>query len=243
MRLTIKRKNLRGFASLSALSAGVLALTSGSANADVIHVVANAKIGFDAGFSPSFSISIDAVKRFTFQATSAAVETGFQWRVRARAYCAFLSNCNTRFPDQNSVIEAGKLLRAFSSGADWPGVPGMAGGLVAARVRSTLFPGGTIKSLITNFDSTNPYFLFRFVDNGNTLYGWGQVTVAGSSTTGPDVTLIDYAYDTTGAFIPAGQTSGPATPTPEPSPTIPLALSALVLGAPAIRRWRAAKTA
>ena len=55
---------------------------------------------------------------------------------------------------------------------------------------------------------------------------------------GPDVTLIDYAYDTTAALIKAGQTS---VPVGEPPAMIPLTLGALVLGAAGIRRWRAAQ--
>jgi hypothetical protein len=87
--------------------------------------------------------------------------------------------------------------------------------------------------------SPNGYFLFRFLDNGNPLYGWAQLSVSFGHGTSPDAyRLVDYAYDTTGAKIGAGELPS----VPEPAETIPLALSALVLGAAGVRRWRAAKT-
>jgi len=54
-----------------------------------------------------------------------------------------------------------------------------------------------------------------------------------------EVRFTDYAYDTTGAFLPAGTVA----PVPEPGEAIPLGLSALVLGAAGVRRWRASKAA
>jgi hypothetical protein len=53
----------------------------------------------------------------------------------------------------------------------------------------------------------------------------------------PDVTLIDWAYDTSGAQIPAGDTG-----TPEPSTLALSGLAALALGAKGLRRWRAARS-
>jgi hypothetical protein len=99
--------------------------------------------------------------------------------------------------------------------------------------------GNLVKSLYpeNNFPDPYRYFLFNFQDDGQTLYGWGQLNVTVGPGVGPDVTLVDYAYDTTGARIAPGQTSS----VPEPSETVPLALSALVLGAAGVRRWRAAK--
>jgi hypothetical protein len=88
-----------------------------------------------------------------------------------------------------------------------------------------------------NYSDPYRYFLFNFSDDGKTLYGWGQLDSSVSQTSGPDVTFVDYAYDTTGARIAPGETSA----VPEPSETIPLALSALVLGAAGVRRWRKAQ--
>jgi hypothetical protein len=61
---------------------------------------------------------------------------------------------------------------------------------------------------------------------------------------GPDVTLLSYAYDDGGLKIETGQTQRPPTgAVPEPTSIALGALGALVLGAPALRRWRAQKKA
>jgi hypothetical protein len=51
--------------------------------------------------------------------------------------------------------------------------------------------------------------------------------------------LEGYAYDDSGAYIPAGDTGG----IPEPSTFVLTGLGALVLGAAGLRRWRAARKA
>jgi hypothetical protein len=77
------------------------------------------------------------------------------------------------------------------------------------------------------------------------MYGWAQLDVSfttgyphclqtlGGCITG---TLVDYAYDTSGAQIPAGDTG-----TPEPSTLVLTGLAALALGAKGVRAWRAAR--
>jgi hypothetical protein len=52
------------------------------------------------------------------------------------------------------------------------------------------------------------------------------------------VTLVDYAYDASGAQIPAGDTG-----VPEPSTLDLTGLAALALGAKGVRAWRAARKA
>lgn len=74
------------------------------------------------------------------------------------------------------------------------------------------------------------YFDFKFPDNGTPLHGWAQLSESVDSAGILEVTFVDYAYDTTGTV-------------PEPAETIPLGLSALVLGAAGVRRWRASKAA
>lgn len=71
------------------------------------------------------------------------------------------------------------------------------------------------------------------------LYGWAQLNLSRpGSMHGPDVTVVDWAYDTSGAQIPAGDTG-----TPEPSTFALTGLSALALGAAGLRSWRAARKA
>ncbi len=59
-------------------------------------------------------------------------------------------------------------------------------------------------------------------------------------TFGPDLTIIAYGVDDSGAQIAAGDIGGGAE-TPEPSAVYMSGLGALVLGAEGLRRWRAAK--
>jgi len=61
--------------------------------------------------------------------------------------------------------------------------------------------------------STDGYFGFEFNPTGSQVdYGWGQITISAFSNA---MTLVDYAYDDSGAAILTGQTPG-ASPVPEP---------------------------
>jgi hypothetical protein len=94
--------------------------------------------------------------------------------------------------------------------------------------------------MTTNFNTTDRYLLFKFtgVHLPHSVYGWAQFAVSFPGPGGgPDVTLINYAYDTSGVQIPAGYG---ARTTPEPST---FALAALALGATGLRKWRAARRA
>lgn len=87
------------------------------------------------------------------------------------------------------------------------------------------------------------YLAWKFEDTtaGNQLrYGWIKVSLDNddlSVSTGPNVTILGYAYDDTGAIIPMG-----ALPVPEPQPVALLALGALALGAKGLRNWRRNRT-
>jgi hypothetical protein len=63
---------------------------------------------------------------------------------------------------------------------------------------------------------------------------WAQLDAALPN--GFGVTPVDYAYGTSGAQIPAGDTG-----TPEPSTLTLTGLAALALGAKDLRAWRAAR--
>jgi hypothetical protein len=76
------------------------------------------------------------------------------------------------------------------------------------------------------------YLGVRFINSATSAinYGWVHLTTAGA--TGFPATIVDYAYENTGASILAGQVA----PVPEPS-TYAL-LGTLAAGAFAVRRWR-----
>ena len=75
------------------------------------------------------------------------------------------------------------------------------------------------------------YALFSFSVGPQTDYGWLELDL-GIGPYFPIVSTVAYAYDTSGKPIPAGYTG-----IPEP-PQLPLALSALTLGAIGLREWR-----
>ncbi len=77
---------------------------------------------------------------------------------------------------------------------------------------------------------SDEYELFRFPVGSHFDYGWLELSL--NSRGAPDFTPIAYAYNTSGKPIPAGYTG-----IPEP-PQLPLALSALTLGAIGLREWR-----
>jgi hypothetical protein len=86
-------------------------------------------------------------------------------------------------------------------------------------------------------------FLFEFETHGLLQYGWAEATLqlvnadSNDPADGPNLTVISYAYDSSGAVIPAGDTGS----TPEPSSLAESGIAALVLGAEGLRRWRAAR--
>jgi hypothetical protein len=90
----------------------------------------------------------------------------------------------------------------------------------------------------TRFRGADQYLLFRFTGGELTkdLYGWVQLSVTIPAKHELEVTLIDWAYDTSGARIPAGDTG-----TPESSTFALTGLAALALGANGVRSWREAR--
>lgn len=107
---------------------------------------------------------------------------------------------------------------AKSSGASFGGF---------RRDRTTLY----VRAFLAGYG--DQYALFRFSVGSQTDYGWLELDLGPSGyPADPVVSTVAYAYDTSGKPIPAGYTG-----IPEPR-EIPLALSALSLGAIGLREWR-----
>jgi hypothetical protein len=100
---------------------------------------------------------------------------------------------------------------------------------------------------------SNEYALFEFNGGSHEDFGWVQLSLSWfgdfpeeqkvhgeqiGTFAFPFLTISDYAYDSSGAFIPAGDTG-----VPEPDSFELAGLGALMLGAAGVRRWRTAKKA
>jgi hypothetical protein len=89
---------------------------------------------------------------------------------------------------------------------------------------------------------TDKYALFTFGFGPDTMYGWVHLSFSISNGSGPDPSLgpdlliLDWAYDDSGAQLPAGQTQ-----TPEPASAVSTGLAALAMGAVGLRKWRNAR--
>jgi len=115
-------------------------------------------------------------------------------------------------------------------------------------IGSSRYENRGVNNWFTNFNTTDRYLLFRFKGGElpHSVYGWAQLSVSlPGGLGGPNVTLINYAYDTTGAQIPAGY-RGKALDGDEEVYTAAHArtgVPALALGAAGVRSWRAARQA
>lgn len=90
---------------------------------------------------------------------------------------------------------------------------------------------GTFQALNTEFTGVTAFMGVRFLDAGsNPLYGW--IRVNGGPTQGFPATIVDWAYESSGAGIATGAV-------PEPSS---LALGFLAAGAAGVAAWRRRKT-
>jgi hypothetical protein len=227
-------------ASITAVGASVLALTAGKAEAASIIVsgVLDDTIGFatssihNGNFTAALSFfdtfSMLGGPNFVVRAGSTNVTSA---GVYTRAATLHRGTHSTEF----GFIPARNLL--FSAGASW----GAAMSVTTFTAARRAFRTESRTSGPGSF--TDKYFLFQFNYAGGLEYGWIEASLSVTAShsalasDGPNFTILQYAFDDTGAFIDAGQT----VPTPEPSPVAGSGLAALILGAEGLRRWRAAR--
>jgi hypothetical protein len=230
----IKKANLKRLASLTALGAGVLGAATGTAEAN--SIVYSGILDKHIGFSPGSQ-----------SRTWMAGPNGARGELHAYSSVA----CGGSMPGSCFLVSHARLsghagkhgttfhfregpfitLPAFPQGARF-GTPSTSGNLGSVAF------GISRHHLETNVNSTDRYLLFRFTGGNlpDALYGWAQLEAA-QNTDGLAVTLVDWAYDTSGAQIPAGDTGT----TPEPSTFALTGLAALALGAKGLRAWRSAR--
>jgi hypothetical protein len=109
-------------------------------------------------------------------------------------------------------------------------------GHVAALGAGVMIDGssglGTRQTMVPEFTGTTAFMGVKFFDAANApLFGWIRIT--GGPTAGFPATIVDWAYEDSGAGILAG-----ATAVPEPSS---LALGCLAAGAAGLAAWRKRK--
>lgn len=241
--MNITRKSAKRLASLAALGVGAVAVGSEEAQADIVYVDLSSspgKVGFDAGFGSTFRIPLLPLgPAITFLASryvpgsgsiSSVLSVYARGKGGARLAARFFSGTLATF-GKGATGSTSTLFPAKSA-------------LVGARTRFT--SGGSTSYGLGTF--TNRYALFAFPNGGQLDFGWillsESVSLGGlgpkslnpaDAAGGPDVTILGYAYDTSGNPLPAGTTS------PEPSTLELSGLGALALGAVGVRRWRAAR--
>ena len=239
-----QRKSYRKMAaSLSALGAGAL-LAGGTAEAGIIYSgPLNVDVGFASGavdhynsgplgpFGDSFSFS-----RFVYSGGN----------VRGIRDCG----CGAVAFATQTITQLGRssrsFLKLFNAGAKWStqvtGTHFYPFVKVGARLWGSTTRNGTPYSVhstqgVGSF--TDKYALFAIGSGPDTLYGWLHLSFSITDafgpdpTLGPDLTILGWAYDDSGAQLPAGQTE-----TPEPANAVSTGLAALAMGAVGLRKWR-----
>lgn len=127
------------------------------------------------------------------------------------------------------------FLKLVGAGALQPALYGAGGGYFNTfRVNGTHLASGG------NGQFTDRFLLFDFKTGPSSYdYGWAQLSMAVSGPPiNPVMIIKDYAFDTSGNTIAAGDTGAAV---PEPGTLGPTGMAALALGAVGLRRWRAAR--
>jgi hypothetical protein len=222
-------------ASLIAVGAGAMALTAEKAEASTINYsgILNLTIRFNPGNDTAHSFNTFTFvggPNFAFN-TAMSNSTSYSRKILARS---------SRIGGFALTNSSHSKLATFNFGNVWTNDMVAAGGtrLLAGREW-----GNSSTQAFGTSAFTDKYMLFDFQVGSLVKYGWAEMTLVnvGDDTDdladGPNLTLISYAYDSTGARIAAGDT-GATSPTPEPSTLASSALAALVLGAAGLRRRR-----
>ncbi|MGA3024786.1 MAG: PEP-CTERM sorting domain-containing protein [Bryobacteraceae bacterium] len=221
--MNISTTNAKRLTSLAALGAGALTLGAGEAMADIVYVDLSGnpgKVGFDKGFNSSFNIPLPGTG-IHFMTKTATTAGG--------AYSSVVGAADKG--GKARLATSSGSLKLFKKNATWGNrASASTSAKVASRFSTALGSG-------TGGDGTfsKQYALFSFPAGAHTDYGWILLSDFVSDTNGPDLTILGYAYDTSGNKIPAGDTG-----VPEPSTLAMAGLGALALGAAGVRRWRAA---
>jgi hypothetical protein len=242
MHQKLKRTNRKRLASLSALGAGALGVVVCPANANdiVFSGVINVEIPYQVG---QYTILGPNGVGGVLEVTSGCQITCFQ----VSSEVEILSKPG-KYGTQFRLLATTKAFYAQGEplGAVWSTLAGKStrSADIAAHING--------EEIITTFNSTDRYLLFRFQGGAlaRDIFGWARLKVTSRGIFAPEqVDLVDWAYDTSGVRLPAGYHGGNGQHDPEdigtldPSTFDATGLPALALGAPGVRRWRAARDA
>lgn len=234
-----QRKNLKSkIASLSALGAGALIAGAGTADANTIY---SGPLNIDVGTlgQGQYGLHLGGPNTVLSFARMSSQRTGTITHINYRLIRGFGQK-----PFSAQFASTQGNLRVFLPGAVFGG-KAASNIVVGERTWGTL--DGGIRSAVSGLSPfTNEYSLFRFnTATGQTDYGWIQLSYSvtkgfGSDPNlGPNLIISGYAFDDSGALLPAGDTGAA---TPEPSTMALTGLGALALGAVGLRRWRKSRT-
>jgi len=238
--MPFKKKTVQKLTSFSVLGVGALVVGADQAEATVTYVPVGVTVGFDSGDVSHIKLTITtggANHQFLSFSTQQDNTPPFESR-------------QVKFPNNNRLFlgtntaGTGGFLKVFNQGVNFLTATGdlVRHGRVAQRNwNSTLATGG---AGLNGF--TDKFALFEFTPvlnpAGPEMYGWIELSLAVDKTqfgptpasAGPNLTIVGFAYDDSGAVLPAGVI-------PEPATFELAGLGALALGAVGVRRWRAAR--
>jgi hypothetical protein len=253
--MRIKPKNAARLASISALGAGALGVTAGTAQAGIVY---EATPGTFVGYTGQSSISPQM--QFTTKLPGSvnpfftiwAMSNGTKWSAfikgafQLKTVNGFLGLVGTG-QTWNTATGAIKPLLFSARIARRTSISSTPGQIISTPNGATYLTGGrtgthTFSGAGSSGNFSALYALFTFQNSAispNLLYGWVELSSSVNSESGPLVTVEGWAYDDSGNPIVAGDT-GEGT-APEPSTMAMTSLGALALGAIGLRRWRAAR--
>lgn len=237
-----KRETVKKLASLSAIGAGAVGFGAGEAKANLVftNLSPSPHVGFNNTSAKVFTTSFLAVHQIHTIHFAAVSNTSH----RATGTVVHFRTVNFKGSKVSFATTHGHLA-VVPQDATWGGDAAAGNGSVARRSWfQTLSHGDMGFGTRGTGPVTNEYALFRFSTGASTFdYGWINFSLTEtdafgtSGSLGPNLTILSYAYDTSGEILPAGDQE----PLPEPSAFEMSGLGALALGAVGVRRWRAAR--
>lgn len=231
--MKIRKRTMVRLASISALGAGGLGVAAGTAEAGIVYTPLDGQVGVNCCvYNSTFSTGVPFAA-LQFKTNGRGLSTA----TTARQSIRLLASGPLKFKLGEAAYgqtwnelgggSVGSQVLAFRSWRYQPGHTTVSGSFIPGR---TLYAFG---------GEGNYYKLFKFTDNGQTDYGWVQLSVAVRDLYGPDARVGGIAYDDSGNVIPAGAESSSTTPEPGTMALTGIA-AALILGATGVRRWRRA---